>query len=335
MARSRAAVIMTVYNESPIRLDKSVRSVLHQTITDVDVVIVDDGSTQRATVACLEQLARMNPRIRLERIANRGPAGAANHGLLLVGAPLVFRHDSDDWSEPDRFARQIAYMESHPAVVMLGSAVQFHQQDGTPIGSRLHPQTPEEVRAAFSKCNPMPHGALCLRREAVAALGGYRPALRYAEDYDLCWRLSEYGQGTNLPEVLYHHVFHHQSVSVREFRDRHKFRTTVRLLAQSRAHGREMPLQEAMALAAAQDRSPAAAMTGLGDDLLRSGMFGGALRAYLRSLCERGSPRDKLKAGAKLGRLTLYAAVPRVRPYLFRDTVRRALPFRNPRDVGS
>lgn len=323
MVDTRAAVVLTVYNEAPDRLDQAVRSILGQSETALDIVIVDDGSTNPATRACLQRLAQRDGRIRLERIANQGPGGAANAGLRLVRAPLVFRHDSDDWSDPDRFARQIAHMEAHPGLVMLGTGIAWHQEDGTAIARWLCPPDPAAVRAAFSRSNPMTHGSLCLRREAVAAIGGYRPQLRYGEDYDLCWRLSEVGDGANLPDVLYHHRFHVGSVSVQHFQDRYRYRTAVRLLAKSRASGQEISVADALHLAKAQDCSASAVFTGLGDDMMRAGRFRGALRAYLQGLARPGTPRDTMIAGAKLGRLALFAASPRLRQHLFAEAARK------------
>lgn len=319
----RAAVVLTVFDEAPDRLEQAVGSILGQSETALDIVIIDDGSTDPDTRACLRQLARRDGRIRLERIANQGPGGAANAGLRLARAPLVFRHDSDDWSEPDRFARQLAHMDAHPDLVMLGTGIAWHQEDGKTIARWQCPLDPGAVRAAFPRGNPMTHGSLCLRREAVTAIGGYRPQLRYGEDYDLCWRLSERGDGANLPEVLYHHRFHAGSVSVRRFQDRHRYRAAVRLLARSRALGEEIAVEDALHRAAAQECSAAAVFTGLGDDMMRAGRFRGALRAYLRGLARPGSPRDALMAGAKLGRLALFAAAPCLRQHLFAEAVRK------------
>jgi hypothetical protein len=193
-------VLMAVYNGERF-LRQAIDSVLTQTFSDFEFVIVDDGSTDRSR----EILAGYtDPRIRpLWNSANLGLTRSLNRGLAASTAELVARQDADDISEPRRLERQVGYLERHPEIAALGTWYTKIGLDGAPLGLRRLPCDPLEVRWAMLFYCPLIHSAVVFRRSALAARTGfYDEQFSYAQDYDLWSRLAEHGAIGNLGEYL-------------------------------------------------------------------------------------------------------------------------------------
>ncbi len=327
----QAAVIMTVYNEPPAALARAVESILAQTFKDFLVNLVDDGSTDMETRNCLESLREKDSRINLIRQNNTGPMGAANRGIAAADAPLIVRHDSDDWSTPDRLEKQIAFMADHPQIVALGGATRLYQENGRAIADRAYPRTPDKVRSAFHRINPFAHGATCFRRDTAEAIGLYDAKFRSLGDYDFFWRLIDHATatggpesgGANLPDVVYHYVFRIGSISETRVRERRLNKAIIELRARARTEGRHLSYDDAAAQVPPHALDPALTLVSHGDDLMRAGRFGAAVPAYMKGWLKAPA---RLKALAKLGRLGAYAALPGQRWRMFKEPLRKLSP---------
>jgi len=125
---------MTVYNERPDWIRRAVESVLNQTFTDFEFIVIDDGSTAEDTVAELGSLdARGDARVRLIHQANTGLTRALNRGLEMAKGEFLCRHDSDDWSDLSRFEKQVAFLDAHPDVTLVGSGAQLYDEQSKPF----------------------------------------------------------------------------------------------------------------------------------------------------------------------------------------------------------
>lgn len=196
------SVVLSVYNGQQ-HLVAAVRSILDQTLADFELIIIDDGSTDE-TPRILADVQRGDPRVRLVRQENRGLTAALNTGLGLARGRFIARQDADDTSLPERFARQLAFLEGHPSVVAVGSSADVLSGSGAKVGAMTPAVGPEAVRHGLLTLRTTPvHGSIMMRREAVQAMGGYREAFRVGQDYDLWLRLSSRFDMDNLPEVLY------------------------------------------------------------------------------------------------------------------------------------
>jgi hypothetical protein len=164
-------------------------------------VIVDDGSTDRSRDIVASYMDR---RIRLlanER--NLGLTPSLNRGLAASAGELVARQDADDISEPERLARQVAYLERERDVAVLGTWYTKIDSSGRPIGERQLPCAPVDVRWAMLFHCPLIHSAVILRRSALAATTGfYDETFVYAQDYDLWSRAARRLPLANLGERL-------------------------------------------------------------------------------------------------------------------------------------
>jgi glycosyltransferase involved in cell wall biosynthesis len=208
-------------------LAEAVQSVCDQTFTDFECFVVDDGSTD-STPSLLAELARQDERVKGVRIEQGGIVKALNVGLQHATGQFIARMDADDISRPERFARQVEYLQKHPRCVAVGSRVLLVD----PLGSPLWETSPElaheriEARLLAGDGQGMVHPAVMLRRDAVMAVGGYRPEYQWAEDLDLFLRLARVGQLANVPEILLDYRQHLRSVN----RNRHE--TQQKLVAQ-------------------------------------------------------------------------------------------------------
>lgn len=195
------SVLMPVYNTERY-VAEAVESILAQTFEDFEFIIIDDGSTDRS-LEILRQYEQRDPRFRVISRANTGLVVALNEMLGLAQGKYLARIDSDDVALPERFAKQVEYMEQHPDCVVLGSRMLLIDSDGDPIREMVDLFTHEQIdNHLLEGIAQIYHATVLMRREAVENVGGYRDAYRAAEDVDLFLRLAECGHLVNLPDVL-------------------------------------------------------------------------------------------------------------------------------------
>jgi cellulose synthase/poly-beta-1,6-N-acetylglucosamine synthase-like glycosyltransferase len=196
-------------------LARAVDSILTQTFADFEFVIVDDGSTD-ATPERLRRYQAADSRIRVLSQNQAGLVASLNRGCAHAGAEYIARMDADDIAFPERFARQVEFLDRHPEVALVGSAVVRIDAAGRELTRNVCPTSHAEIVAALRRYTCFTHPSVMLRATALAAAGGYRYAYAPAEDYDLWLRLSERYKLANLPEpLLYYRVFPDQ-LSVRQ-----------------------------------------------------------------------------------------------------------------------
>lgn len=205
------SVVTTAYNAARF-LERTIVSVLGQTMRDFEYLLVDDGSTD-ATLAIARRYADRDARIRVISRPNTGIARAANDGMAACRAPLIARIDSDDIARPQRLASQLDHMRRND-VVALGSAVEFIDDRDRYLTTIGCPPTHEAIDAALldGHC-AIWNTSVMLRREAVEKVGGYDTDFAQAEDVDLWLRLAEIGRLENLPQALTRYRLHAGSVS--------------------------------------------------------------------------------------------------------------------------
>jgi len=190
-------------------LEQAVDSILHQTMSDFEFVIVDDGSTDQ-TPEYLKSI--QDPRVRIIRQVNGGTAAAANHGLENVTTQFVARMDADDISLPTRLAKQLEFMKQNPDVGVLGTQI-------VPVGSDSHggslalPLTHEELFPAMMQCkHGLAHSSVMIDADRLKSIGGYW-SLRLIDDWDMMLRMGEISRLANLEEVLVHYRVHSGSLN--------------------------------------------------------------------------------------------------------------------------
>ena len=209
------SVLLPVWNREAF-LGQAMESILRQTLSSFELIVIDDGSTDR-TAAIAEEFASRDPRVRVLRRAHEGLSATLNAGIDAARGEYVARMDADDVSAPDRLQKQVAYLDAHPACLAVGSWIEVVDEGGRHIGVKTFMKTHEEISDAMLRgISPMAHPTAVFRRDALRAAGGY-DARRYpSEDFDLWFRLAERGELANLGEVLLEHRRHKAALGVTE-----------------------------------------------------------------------------------------------------------------------
>lgn len=203
----KVSIVMSVYNGLPY-LPQAIDSILSQTLTDFEFIIVNDCSTD-GSAQVIEQYN--DPRIRLITLPqNSGQTAALNHALRLARAPFIARQDADDRSKPQRLEKQVAFLEANPDHLMCGTAADLIDHRDRISSVSQHPTSDAAVRAAFAEhVNCFYHGSVMFRRQVLEQVGYYREGFRNSQDYDLWLRIAEHGKLTNLPAPsLYQYRLH-------------------------------------------------------------------------------------------------------------------------------
>jgi glycosyltransferase involved in cell wall biosynthesis len=194
----RVSVIMAVYNDAPF-LQAALSSILDQTMRDIEIIVVDDGSTDE-TPEILAQIR--DPRVRVVHQPNQGHAASLNRAIRLASCELLARMDDDDASTLDRLEKQVGFMDSHPEVVAVGSFATLMTVDGESLCVAARPTDHARMLALLRAGNsPFFHGSVMYRRSAFIAAGGY-PEMK-PEDVLIWARMAQIGRLANLPEALY------------------------------------------------------------------------------------------------------------------------------------
>ena len=205
------SVLMPVYNGERF-LAEAIESILGQTFTDFEFVIIDDGSTD-ASPAILTDYASRDSRIRVLTQTNAGQVVAANRGLAECRAPLVARMDADDISLASRLERQVKFLSSYPAVAVVGSAYQLISETGARGSIIKGPTTVPAVMRTLKWENCVGAPTVMMRKSAAQEVGGYREQFRHAEDYDLWLRIADNHSVAVMKACLVEYRIHTQQVS--------------------------------------------------------------------------------------------------------------------------
>jgi len=202
------SVVMPVHNALPF-LDESINSILEQTLSDFEFVILDDASTD-GSVELLREWSLRDKRIHLYESKKRlGPSGSSNAVVAKARAPIVARMDADDIAHPDRLRRQWNIIEGRPDVALIGTLCNGIDASGREVRPRDRWRL---VRR--SVYIPFPHGSAMFRREVFDQVGGYDETSDGGEDQDLFSRMAARGRVLTLPDVLYSYRYHSSNATL-------------------------------------------------------------------------------------------------------------------------
>jgi len=206
------SVIMAV-RDGQQWLRQAIDSILAQTFSDFELLVIDDGSIDRTPDILADYRAR-DRRVVVLAQAQEGLVRALNLGLTTARGALIARLDADDIALPDRLQTQTRYMREHPEVLLLGSWAQIIDDQGRQKSRQLRPPTDRAALArGFARQNPFIHSTVMFRTAAARDLGGYRQAFEAAEDYDLWLRIAEIGEIAILPEIQIQYRRHDKNVT--------------------------------------------------------------------------------------------------------------------------
>jgi glycosyltransferase involved in cell wall biosynthesis len=185
------SVVMPVWNAERY-LAEALDSILVQTHANWELVLVDDGSSDRS-LEIAESYARRDARIRpLRNQRNLGIVATRNRAFAETDAQSAYLAvmDSDDVCMPERFAQQVAFLEAHPDHAVVGGNTLIIDERSQAIGARAYPSRYEDILAVITRYNPIANPTAMIRKSAMAELGGYDARYARCQDYDLWLRMA-------------------------------------------------------------------------------------------------------------------------------------------------
>ncbi len=206
------SVLMAVHNGSK-HLREAIDSILQQSFSDFEFIIVDDGSTDDSGEIITSY---DDPRIQLIRKERAGLPAALNAGLLVCRGQFIARMDADDISEPNRLGVELTWLMSHPDTHIVCSDVTIIDSNGSVVGSAsMRPYDNSLIRDGLlflRSVKPIVHPSVMIRREVYVRLGGYRD-YRHAEDHDLWLRAVDLFHFERINSMLLRYRIHPNGVS--------------------------------------------------------------------------------------------------------------------------
>ncbi len=194
------SVVLPVYNGATY-LREAVESILGQTLRDLELIVVDDGSTDD-TPAILGQLH--DTRLRTVRQPNKGVAAARNSGIELARGRYIAQMDADDVSRPERLAREAAFLDDRPSCGMVGTWAEVWRGGRRTARVLTHPADNARIQYELLLENQFVQSSVMVRRAVLDRIGPYStdPARQLPEDYELWSRIARQYELANIPEHL-------------------------------------------------------------------------------------------------------------------------------------
>ena len=215
------SVIMPVHNEEAY-VQEAISSILRQTLTSFELIVVNDNSTDRSDV-----IIRSFSDPRLVYVSNpfrTGNYSCRNQGAKLAKGKYIAVMDADDVALPERLNKQYHYLEEHSEVVAVGSRCIFIPQNLP----KKSPQDYEEILLELLNDNTFVHSSLMYRTAVFRSLGGYDETYYYSADYDLACRLALIGTVVNLSDLLIYYRWHPEQISQRHHTGQAGFAEKIR-----------------------------------------------------------------------------------------------------------
>lgn len=251
MARDPVVSVVIPAYDGERFVGDAIESALGQTMADIEVIVVDDGSPD-GTAGLLDRYAARDERVVAVSQENRGVSAARNRGIGMARGVYVAMLDQDDVFPPERLELQCAFLQRNPSVGAVGGAVTFVDEGGRPFVQAVrYPLTDAEIRAALEgpadvlQTTPFIHSAVLVRKGVFQAVAGYRSAFEPAEDLDLWVRISERFALANLRQTTVHYRVHAAQVSLHRLEQQALSTVASRLSGRARREGRPDPFADA------------------------------------------------------------------------------------------
>lgn len=199
MKNPLVSVLLPVHNAERT-IYETIQSLLYQTYTNFELIIIDDGSTDKT-----KDIIKRAKDHRIKLIINKTRkriSTSLNQGLKSARGVYIARMDADDIASNNRFQVQVEFLERHPKVMLVGSWAEIVDFRGKKIGIKKFPVTYKRIREVILRYNPFIHPTVMLRRSVISNLGKYNESLNGAEDYDLFLRIAAKHECLNIGQPL-------------------------------------------------------------------------------------------------------------------------------------
>jgi len=210
----RVSIVMAVH-DGAAHLRAAIESVLAQTMADFELIVIDDGSTDETPAIVHEYATRDRRIVAVRNAANIGLTKSLNRGLAMARGEFIARQDADDTSLPGRLAAQVAFLDAHPEVGLVGTAYHVIDEQGNRRATHRTPVSDTEIRWEMLFHNAFCHTSVMFRRSLLRVERGYDETFPVCQDYEFWSRLLRHTVAANLPAPLVERRTHGASIGAR------------------------------------------------------------------------------------------------------------------------
>ena len=214
MAKAKVSIVLPVYNAAPY-LQNCLKSIAKQTHRPIELIAIDDHSSDSSYIV-LKQFAQRKPWVKVIRNPrNLGVSPTFNKGVSLARSDYIARMDADDIMHKDRVKKQLEFLQKHPKVVAVGTQCYLIDKVNRKTGKKLFPTSHSKIQDMLFRTVPMQQPSIMINRSLLPKdflFGDAR--FSPAEDYDLFFRLLQYGQLANLSDLLHYYREHDTNISL-------------------------------------------------------------------------------------------------------------------------
>jgi glycosyltransferase involved in cell wall biosynthesis len=224
----KVSIILPVYNGEEF-LRQAINSVLLQSFADWEMIIINDGSSDTSG-SIIGSFVSKDSRIRqIVHERNLGLVASLNEGVAVSSGEYLARLDSDDfWSDPDKLARQAAYLDNNPQCGLVGTRAEMVDMAGKHLYDFKPPSDDKNIRKQILLRNCFIHSSILIRKNILQQAGGYRVEDRHVEDYSLWLRMGKLAGFANLPEVSV--VYRKNPSGITRTKNREQVRAALQLV---------------------------------------------------------------------------------------------------------
>jgi glycosyltransferase involved in cell wall biosynthesis len=208
----KVTVIMPAFNREKY-IAESMRSVLIQTFKDFELLVIDDGSTDKTV-----EIARTfvsDPRVRIqENKKNEGIAKTRNKGLELSKGKYIAPLDSDDiWLDHDKLSKQVEFLDTHANYAMIGGAIVHIDTRDNQLKKVIFARSDEVIRNVILHSNQFAQSTLMFRKDAILKCGGYSSEYVVCDDYNLWLCVGTKYSFANFPDIFTGYRIHGSNIT--------------------------------------------------------------------------------------------------------------------------
>lgn len=205
------SIIMPAYN-AELYIRESIDSVLRQSFTDFELIIINDGSTDN-TQSIAEHYAKIDKRVLVINQKNQGVVATLNAGIKEARAPYIARIDGDDPWFDNKLEDQVNAFKRNAELVLIGGGFEIIDEDGYYIETIFPPTYDRDIRRTMMLRNSFGHAGVMFKRNAIVKAGLYSDKCGPTEDFDMWIKLSKLGKVANLPRPIYRYRINRSGIS--------------------------------------------------------------------------------------------------------------------------
>lgn len=231
MNKPLVSVLIPVYNAEKY-LTEAINSVLSQTFSNFELICIDDGSTDNS-LSILESFAKQDARVRIySNVGNKGIAYTATKLAKLARGQYLAKMDADDVMVTDRLAKQVSFLQANPDIVVVGGQCILIDAQGREVGKKVLPTLHRDIYRQIFALNSMHQPTVMINTTLVPKNAlVYDSAVTPVDDYDMFFRLFEYGDFANLEDIVLKYRVYGESSTMKNIKNTFKLIQDVRICA--------------------------------------------------------------------------------------------------------